>query len=148
MDKQQILLKIVRTWDLNEKPEYMRFRCANCQNYIDKAWHHWLNEGGYQTPVHFCDECEKSYKEGILKVDKPSVEFNKDKFHYNEKIEAKLREVSDKWDTSIDPGLKNFTCDNCGDDYTKMYHICWDKDNKLVEVHLCKKCGDEINLND
>jgi len=55
--KAKILLRIVKTWDIQEKPEYREFRCANCQRYIFKAWHYYLDEGGYKTPVHFCKKC-------------------------------------------------------------------------------------------
>jgi len=40
--KQHALLRIVQTWNLNPKPEYRGFRCANCQRYIHRSWHHWL----------------------------------------------------------------------------------------------------------
>lgn len=44
MDKQELLLKIVKTWSLNQNPEYRGFRCANCQEYIKKAWYHRLKK--------------------------------------------------------------------------------------------------------
>jgi len=60
--KTKTLLKIVKTWNLSKKPEYRGFRCANCQKYMRKAWHYWLNEGGYKTPVHFCSKCKINLK--------------------------------------------------------------------------------------
>ena len=66
-----LLLQTVWTWKINEKPEYRGFRCANCQRYIYKAWHHWLKTGGYKTPIHFCNECEANLKlriKGIYKT--------------------------------------------------------------------------------
>ena len=66
-----VLLQIVRTWKINEKPEYRGFRCAKCQKYIDKAWHRWLRTGGFETPVHFCNNCEANLKlktKGIYKT--------------------------------------------------------------------------------
>lgn len=57
--EQKLLLKIVETWRPNEIPEYRGFRCANCQQYVSRAWYHWLNSGDYRLPVHMCDErCE------------------------------------------------------------------------------------------
>ena len=56
--EQKTLLRIVRSWKINKKPEYRGFRCANCQKYIYKSWHYWLKRGGYQTPVHFCNKCQ------------------------------------------------------------------------------------------
>lgn len=53
------LLSIVKTWKVNPKPEYRGFRCADCQKYIRKAWHHFLDYGGYKVPVHFCNACQK-----------------------------------------------------------------------------------------
>lgn len=59
---QKILLQIVKKWKISKKPEYRGFRCANCQKYIHKAWHYWLNEGGYKIPVHFCNKCKAKLK--------------------------------------------------------------------------------------
>jgi len=67
--KTKTLLRIVKTWNLNKKPEYRGFRCANCQRHIFKAWHYELDEGGYKTPVHFCKKCKikSKLKNGIYK---------------------------------------------------------------------------------
>lgn len=59
MDEQKILLKIVKTWKITLTPEYRGFRCADCQRYLHKAFHHQLNYGGFNTPVHFCKNCHK-----------------------------------------------------------------------------------------
>lgn len=69
MDNSKTLLKIVKTWNIKLQPEYRGFRCANCQRYIHKAWHHYLDYGGYKTPVHFCNKCQKKSKlnKGTLK---------------------------------------------------------------------------------
>jgi len=56
--EQKNLLRIVKTWKISDKPEYRGFRCASCQKYIHKAWHHQLRTGGYRTPVHFCNLCK------------------------------------------------------------------------------------------
>ncbi|MCL5784224.1 MAG: hypothetical protein M1142_02620 [Patescibacteria group bacterium] len=70
MDNDKTLLKIVKTWNIKMQPEYRGFRCADCQRYLHKAWHHYLNYGGFKTPVHFCNNCQKKFgsKTGILKI--------------------------------------------------------------------------------
>lgn len=54
---QDKLLKIVKTWKIRWTPEYRGFRCAKCQKYLQKAWHVWLDKGGFKLEVHFCKEC-------------------------------------------------------------------------------------------
>jgi len=69
--KQKVLLRIVKTWKINNKPEYRGFRCADCQKYIHRAWHYFLKTGGYRTPVHFCNLCQaklSTLNKGIYKV--------------------------------------------------------------------------------
>jgi len=55
---QKVLLGIVQTWSISEKPEYRGFRCASCQKYLHKAWHYYLRGRRYNTPVHFCNVCK------------------------------------------------------------------------------------------
>lgn len=52
------------------RPEYRGFRCADCQRYLHKAWHYYLNYNGFKTPVHFCNICQKKsgLKNGIRKI--------------------------------------------------------------------------------
>lgn len=57
--KENTLLSIVRKWKINKNPEYRAFRCANCQKYIRKAFHYWLKNSNYSTPVHFCKRCQR-----------------------------------------------------------------------------------------
>lgn len=61
MEDSKRLLKIVKTWNIKFTSEYRGFRCADCQKYLHKAWHHFLNLGGYKTPVHFCNRCQKKF---------------------------------------------------------------------------------------
>lgn len=74
MDNQKALLNIVKKW--NFEAGYRGFRCADCQKYMHKAWHHYLNWGGFRAPVHFCNNCQKKlgFKDGaryhIFKCDK------------------------------------------------------------------------------
>lgn len=115
MDKQKELLKIVRAWKINPRPEYKQslnsslsseyrgFRCADCQKYLHKAFHHYLKYGGFNTPVHFCKNCQK--KSGVS-----------------------------------DGIFKSFTCDNCGKNMFKAYHIWNKKGGTMIETHFCKNC--------
>lgn len=61
MNKQQNLLKIVKLWKVNLTPEYRGFRCADCQRYLYKAYHHFLDYGVFKAPVHFCHKCQKKF---------------------------------------------------------------------------------------
>lgn len=66
---QNLLLEIVKSWQIPQLPEYRGFRCANCQRYIFKAWHYLLNKNEYLTPVHFCKNCQRKFnlRGGIYK---------------------------------------------------------------------------------
>jgi hypothetical protein len=146
---QELLLRIVKTWNLNEKPEYRGFRCANCQEYMNKAWYHWLTEGGYRAPVHFCESCESDYESSKMVIAKPEVAVDMKRFgmKFPEELERLFRELQSKWDTDADPVYKTFTCDKCDKDMQKAYHVWFNMDNTLlVEEHFCKECGDELGL--
>lgn len=147
---QEILLRIVKTWDLSEKPEYRGFRCASCQSYMHKAWHHWLTGEGYRTPVHFCNKCESDYRSSGIRVTKPGIDVDRNEFglRFPGIIEAKLIEIVGKWDTDAGPVYKTFTCDDCGINMHKAYHVWFNMDKTLVEVHFCKKCGDKLSLHE
>lgn len=41
-------------------PEFRGFRCAQCQEYITKSWHHELDSDEFLVPVHLCENCQKS----------------------------------------------------------------------------------------
>lgn len=64
MEEQKILLKIVQSWKINPRPEYRGFRCADCQRYLHKAWHNFLDYGGFKTQIHFCKGCWKKNGKG------------------------------------------------------------------------------------
>ncbi len=69
-EEQKILLSIVETWRLSEKPEYRGFRCANCQQYKNKARYHWVNTAGCKFPIHMCDDtCEPEFQNNSIVVD-------------------------------------------------------------------------------
>jgi len=138
---QKQLLQIVQSWNLNPNPEYRGFRCANCQKYMQKAWYHWLVEGGYKTPVHFCNSCEEKFKLNKIEINKPKLLVNKSKFKLPTEIKNKLIELSKKWKTKAKPIYKIFTCDACNENMYKAYHIWLTEKDRLIEVHLCRKCG-------
>lgn len=138
MKDQEILLRIVKTWDLNPKSEYRGFRCASCQNYVKKAWHHWLTDGGYKAPVHFCNKCEKDFKSKKINTKKPISKLNRLKFS---KPDAETKRLIGKLNVKSKPTYKTFVCDNCERKLHKAYHIWTILKKDLVETHLCKQCG-------
>ena len=144
---QEILLGIVKTWNLNERPEYRGFRCANCQNYMNEAWHHWLTKGGYKSPVHFCNSCETDYESSNIII-KPPTFFDKNTFglKFPKDVESKLIEIQKNWNTDADPIYKNFECDDCGTKMLEAYHVWFNMDKILIEEHFCKDCGDGLHL--
>lgn len=147
MDNQKILLEIVKTWNLSEKPEYRSFRCANCQKYINKAWYHWLTSGNYITPVHFCDKCEKDFLYSKIIINKPEINIDRNKFglKFSEEINKKIRKIVKNWNTNQHE-YKAFTCDDCEKEMIKAYHVWFNMDKTLVEVHFCKECGDKLKI--
>ncbi|MFH1780445.1 MAG: hypothetical protein ABH841_00325 [Candidatus Nealsonbacteria bacterium] len=143
---QNVLLKIVETWNLNPNPEYRGFRCANCQKYMRKAWYHWLTARGYKTPVHFCNECEKEFKSNKIKINKSKIAIDRSRFAFSKDKKEKLIKFSEKWNTEAEPVYKMFTCDSCHRDMYRAYHIWLAEKGKLIEAHLCKKCGERMGL--
>ncbi len=142
--KQDVLLRIVRTWRLNPKPEYRGFRCANCQRYLRRAWHHWLTSSRYRTPVHLCQSCESLFRQDKLKVRGARRLAIKSRFYKNFslKVKGQLRKFLGR--TSTRPVYKGFTCDKCKTSLQKAYHIWSFLRGSLNELHLCKRCGDKI----
>jgi beta-phosphoglucomutase-like phosphatase (HAD superfamily)/RNase P subunit RPR2 len=140
---QEILLKIVKTWDLKPKPEYRGFRCANCQKHMRKAWHYWLARGGYKTPVHFCHACQEKLKSNNIRINK-AVRVDKSRFRFPVDKKQKLIKLSRKWNIKARPVYKMFACDECQKDMYKAYHIWLTDKGSLVEVHLCKECWDKL----
>jgi len=147
--KTKILLRIVETWDIQEKPEYRGFRCANCQKYIHKAYYYWLDGGGYLTPIHFCKKCQKKLESFQIKIIKPRLPVNRKTFglNFGEKIFKICKNISKKWNTKAKPTYKIFTCDKCGRNMYRAYHVWLNIDSRLIEVHFCKKCGDKLEIN-
>lgn len=144
MNSQKTLLKIVKTWNINPKPEYRGFRCANCQKVIREAWYHWLVMNGYKTPVHFCNRCENKFRLNKIKIEKPVIKVNKSKFmDFPENIKSKLQKAVHNWNIKSKPIYKIFTCDSCGKNMFKAYHIWFILKGTLIEVHFCRQCGEK-----
>ena len=144
--KQDALLRIVQTWNLNPKPEYRGFRCANCQRYIHRSWHHWLNSKGYKPPVHLCQNCEKQSRRGNLNIVTTRRPVAKSKFRSNlpSKVMQGLGSIVRSWRSLNKLVHKSFTCDKCRASVYKAYHIWTYIDRDLVETHFCKRCGDQL----
>jgi RNase P subunit RPR2 len=147
MNQQQTLLSIVKTWDIQPKPEYRGFRCANCQKYMHKAWYYWLTSGGFIGPVHFCQDCKQKFDAGKIQNTKPQFNFMASHAReYQRSVQNELDDAIKKWDLNAEPIYKIFTCDKCNRNMTKAWHI-WTRDKKnLIEVHFCKECGEAVGL--
>lgn len=165
--EQELLLEIVETWKLNEFPTYRGFRCANCQQYKNEAWYHWINtgdkNGNFRLPVHMCnDTCEPQFQSGsiVIKGESTSHKTNRatfgDSYFYPPTTEERFREIVASWPNYKPPELKAFTCDDCGknleidpiDGERKGYHVWWKMpDGKtLVELHFHRGCGNKLGI--
>ena len=137
--KSKILLEIVKTWKINKKPEYRGFKCAYCQRYIHKAYHYWLDSDKYKTPVHFCRKCRKKLETDQLQEIRSRSVFKRSDLHKS--FTQEYLKIIERWNTGSKPRYKNFTCDSCGKNMRKAYHLWLNIKNRSVEIHLCRKCG-------
>jgi len=159
--EQELLLKIVETWRPSEQPEYRGFRCANCQEYKNEAWYHWVNMGNYKLPIHMCnDTCEPAFQDGSIQVNEVKRatvdrETFGTSFQFSEKAQERFKEIVASWPEYKEPELKAYTCDDCEKDLDidtdgtrKGYHVWWKMpDGKtLAELHFHKHCGDSLDL--
>lgn len=164
--EQSLLLEIVETWALNEFPTYRGFRCANCQQYKNEAWYHWVNtgdeNGNYRLPIHMCDDtCQPAFENGTIQVDqskRTKVDRNSfgNIYHFPDKTRQRFLEIINSWPDYKEPQLKEFSCDDCGnsldidttDGVRKGYHVWWKMpDNKtLTELHFHKECGHRLGI--
>lgn len=156
--EQSLLLDIVKTWNISESPEYRGFRCANCQEYKNIAWYHWVTTGGFRLPIHLCDDtCEKALKSGELNVDKTKQkEIDRNTFgkthSYTPEAVTTFRNIVSSWPDESKPLLKAFTCDLCEKDLDledgirKGWHVWWNTNGTLTELHFHKACGASIGI--
>ncbi|MBU2632521.1 hypothetical protein KKG52_02285 [Patescibacteria group bacterium] len=159
--EQQNLLDIVKTWVIQEIPEYRGFRCANCQEYKNKAWYHWLNFRGYLLPVHLCnDKCEKQFQIGAIKTDPAKqTEIDKNSFgkiyKFRPETIERFKKIVKSW-SEKEPKLKAFSCDECKSDLEidlrdgqrKGFHVWWKMPNEktLAELHFHKNCANKLGI--
>lgn len=160
--EQDLLLKIVETWRPNPIPEYRGFRCANCQQYKNQAWYHWLNTAGYRLPVHMCtDTCEPAFQNASITiaqdkrqtVDRPT--FGQSYPYPSPAVQA-FRNIVAAWPDAAPPQLKAFTCDLCHQDLDidpqgsqrKGYHVWWlmDDGTTLAELHFHRHCAQQLEI--
>lgn len=170
MDKQKeqkILLQIVETWRLSEYPTYRGFRCANCQQYKNESWYHWLNSGdefgNYRLPVHMCnDTCEPKFQAGTIIISGEATPLKVDRntfgneYKFTDSAKKRFLEIISSWPEYKKPELKAFTCDECGKDLEidpsdgvrKGYHVWWKMpDGKtLTELHFHRDCGHNLGI--
>ena len=127
------LLKIVQNWEIKMKPKYRGFHCGLCKKYLYKAYHCFLNENGYLTPVHLCKKCFKKLnlkKENFFQIRK-KIPNEMPKF---------FAKIIQKWDFKLKPVYKNLTCDNCSKKVRKAYRIWLEFGGIYPEFHFCKNC--------
>lgn len=160
--EQDLLFQIVETWHPSEKPEYRGFRCANCQQYKNEAWYHWLNTNGYRLPLHLCNNtCELSFQNETIQIDSSKRQsINRTLFgsnyEYPKETQDRFAEITNSWTQNVVPVLKAFICDDCGSDLDidpidgqrKGYHV-WYKmpdGQTLTELHFHKECGNKLGI--
>ncbi len=163
-EEQKVLLSIVETWRLSEKPEYQGFRCANCQQYRNEVWYYWVNTGGYKLPIHICNEtCEPSFRNNSIQIDKlmrqqVDREAFGNSYSYTENAVKRFKEIVASWPEYKEPELKAYTCDACNkkldidttDGVRKGYHV-WckmDDNNTLAELHFHKECAAPLGISE
>jgi len=161
-EEQRLLLQIVQTWRLTEKPEYRGFRCASCQQYRNEAWCHWLNSGGYKLPVHMCnDTCEPAFQDSSIQIDlKKRLTVDRKAFGnlyiYSPDTIKRFGEIVKSWPVHKKSEFKAFTCDECNkvldvdneDGLRKGYHVWWKMDDgkTLAELHYHKQCAARLGI--
>ena len=61
MDNKRLveISKIVKSWNIKDKPEYRRFKCGSCLKEINKAWHIWFEDDDFKCEIHLCKKCGK-----------------------------------------------------------------------------------------
>jgi len=103
-DKQELLTKIVKTWNINMEPEFRGFRCAQCQQYNTKAWHHQLDSEEYLVPVHLCKNCQKE----------SNIEGGEFKAFQCDTCDVELAEAWHVWNKEDGKLVETHLCKTCG----------------------------------
>ena len=146
--EQEILFAIVKTWNIKSKPEFRGFRCANCQEYMQSAWHHWLHSKGFITPIHFCEACEEAFKSGKIEISSKegSLDRNNPGFFYGGRVLEIMQGIVNSWTFPL--VKKPFSCDLCTHDVkdARAWHVWIDLGEKMVEEHFCKSCGKKVGV--
>jgi HAD superfamily hydrolase (TIGR01549 family) len=122
---------MVKTWDINPNPEYRGFRCAKCQKYIKKAWHCYLKAGGYRTPVHFCNACQKKLVKTTSKEQSVYKTFTCDK------CGGKMHRAYHIWLTEKGILKEIHLCKECANRFfleNKFCGVIYDLDGTLVST--------------
>jgi protein-arginine kinase activator protein McsA len=88
------------------KPEFRGFRCAMCQEYIAKAWHHKLDSSEYLVSVHLCENCQKS----------SNIEGGLFKPFRCDKCAKELTEVYHVWNKENGRLIEIHYCKSCGEE--------------------------------
>jgi hypothetical protein len=160
--EQDLLLQIANTWQPSEKPEYRGFRCANCQQYKNEAWYHWLDTNGYKLPIHLCnDTCELAFQNETIRIGsskRKSIDraLFGNNYEYSKETQNQFAKIINSWPENAVPEFKAFSCDECRNDLDidsidgqrKGYHVWWKMPDgqTLAELHLHKKCGNKLGI--
>lgn len=156
MQDSELLRRIVNSWDIKPEPEYRGFRCANCQRYINESYYHWLQDGQYYVPVHFCTDCQSKFLSGELRQAVLPSNSERDLTVFNKQYSLATQEVFESivttWKPAASDAVTIFYCDKCGSELDidpangqrKGYHVWWLHDARLHELHFHRDCGDEL----
>lgn len=87
------------------EPEFRGFRCAACQEYITKSWHHELNSSEYLVPVHLCGKCQEG----------SGVEGGEWKAFLCDQCGAEIVEAYHIWNKVGSRLIETHLCASCGD---------------------------------
>ncbi|MBU2541608.1 MAG: hypothetical protein KJ593_06875 [Candidatus Omnitrophica bacterium] len=134
---QEQLLKIVKTWHIKPGRVYRIFKCGNCRRVLRRAWHHWLYIAQFKTPLHLCRNCQKN-----LKISYPKVKVNLKIRDLSPpaKLKSEFIRIISKWNVNSRACFKKFSCDYCKSPIYKANHINVRLNDKISEVHICRKC--------
>ncbi|MBI4175822.1 MAG: hypothetical protein HY518_01345 [Candidatus Aenigmarchaeota archaeon] len=142
---QQVLLGIVKSWNIKGRPEYRGFTCGLCGRPLHRAWHHWLHSGGFRTPVHLCAKCQLAIPRIMVKL---PVMIDRKTFgiKFSAETENIIKRIVKSWNTQEVPGYRPFSCDKCGRNVRKAWHTWHGMGPLLAELHFCRRCGRAMGI--